>query len=365
MNFDLDEDQQLFRDAIERFLGPIDIAERRRQRAQPGAYPAERWQRLAELGLIALAAPEDSGGLGGSLIDLVLAAEALGRGLAIDPWLENGVLPVRLAAKAKDHQLVEALITGKCRAALAFAEPGRHFNLDPKNVRADGAHEISGTKTFVPGGATADLLLVTAAGPTGFGLYAITPVADRSAVQRRGYIVTDGSMAAEIDFHRAGASCLPIGASGFRDVIADIRLLAAAEMLGIMQRLFDDTVDYVKNREQFGVAIGTFQVLQHRLVDCYALLEQARSLVWRTALEASSAGTGWLGACAGTKAAVGDAAVKVALEAVQMHGGMGQTEELAIGHGLKRIMLLDRLFGDQDTCLAEFAASSVTQACAA
>lgn len=352
MNFDLEDDQRMIRDAIERFVGGFDIAARHRMRAAPGGYPAGRWRELADLGLLALAAPEAAGGLGGSRIDLALAAEAIGHGVAIDPWLEGGVLPVRLVAASGDAALVAALIAGEARAAFAFAEPRRRYVLEPRDVRVDAAARISGMKAFVLGGPDASLLFVTAAGPDGFGVYSV--LADTEQVRCRDYIVADGSHAAEITFHAAPATRLAIDFAAFLDVVADARLLAAAEMLGLAQRVFDETLGYVKQREQFGTPIGRFQALQHRLVDCYAAIEQARSLVLATALDTAS-GAAWHAAAAGAKAMVGRSAMHVALEAVQMHGGMGQTDELVIGHALKRIMLLDRLFGDEATCLAEFA----------
>jgi alkylation response protein AidB-like acyl-CoA dehydrogenase len=132
-------------------------------------------------------------------------------------------------------------------------------------------------------------------------------------------------------------------------------LLAAAEMVGLAQRLFDDTLAYVKQREQFGVPIGTFQVIQHRLVDCYAKLEQARSTLLRAAMADPANGRAWRRAALGAKAYVGEVADHIAREAVQLHGGMGITEELAIGHAMKRVLLLSTLLGDSDATLAEYA----------
>jgi alkylation response protein AidB-like acyl-CoA dehydrogenase len=177
--------------------------------------------------------------------------------------------------------------------------------------------------------------------------------ADAPGVSRRPYRVTDGSFAAEIELHDAPGERLAVDTTAFTDAVALARLLAAAEMLGLGQRAFDETVAYVRQREQFGVPIGSFQALQHRLVDCYAALEQVRSLVWRTALEGARGLAS--PAAAGVKAFAGEAMRRVIEEAVQMHGGMGQTHELAVGHALKRLMLLDRLFGDPDHCLAEYA----------
>ena len=138
MNFDFDDDQQLTRDTIGRFLGSVDIAARHAMRKSAGGYSRERWQEVADLGLLALAAPEAMGGMGGTMVDLALVAEALGKGVAIDPWLENGVLPIRLAATADDRALVEDLLAGSRFAAVAFAEPGRRYETDAVGTRAEG-----------------------------------------------------------------------------------------------------------------------------------------------------------------------------------------------------------------------------------
>lgn len=350
MNFDLDEDQVLVRDTIGRFLGPIDIAARHAMRKSDGGYSRARWQEIADLGLLALAAPQTMGGIGGTMVDLALVAEALGKGLAIDPWLENGVLPIRISAAAGDAALVADLTVGARFVAVAFAEPARRYETEAVGTKADGGH-VAGAKTLVLGAPLADTVLITVAGDK-------LAKIDKSAagVVRQDYPVIDGSNAATIDLHRAAAEIFDLPAAKFDRVIGDVRLLAAAEMLGLAQTMFDDTLAYVGERQQFGAAIGSFQALQHRLVECYAALEQARSMVLRTAmLDPTTDDANWPRIAAGAKAFVGEAATKIGLEAVQMHGGMGQTDELAIGHALKRVMLLDKLFGDQDHCLRTFA----------
>lgn len=350
MNFDLDEDQQLTRDTIGRFLGPIDIAARHAMRKGEGGYSRARWQEVADLGLLALAAPEAMGGMGGTMVDLALAAEALGMGLAIDPWLENAVLPIRLAAAVGDDALVGELAAGTQFAAVAFAEPARRYETEAVGTKADG-DQIAGAKTFVLGAPLADILLVTLAGNK-----LAKVVKDAAGIVRQDYPVIDGSNASTVDLHRMPADIFDLPDARFRRVIGDIRMLAAAEMVGLAQTMFDDTLAYVGERQQFGAAIGSFQALQHRLVECYAALEQARSMMLRTAmLDTTTDNANWPRITAGAKAFVGEAATKIGLEAVQMHGGMGQTDELAIGHALKRVMLLDKLFGDQDHCLRSFA----------
>ena len=148
---------------------------------------------------------------------------------------------------------------------------------------------------------------------------------------------------------------MDISEADFERVVADVRLLAGAEMVGLAQRLQDETLNYVKEREQFGVAIGSFQALQHRLVDCYSLLEQARSMLYRAALAGASDAAEWQRQAAGAKAYITQNADHVAREAVQMHGGMGITDELAIGHAMKRVLLLSKLFGDVDANLVQYA----------
>ena len=350
MNFDLDEDQQLTRDMIGRFLGPVDVAARHAMRKGENGYSRARWQEIADLGLLALAAPQAMGGIGGTMVDLALVAEALGKGVAIDPWLENGVLPVRLAAAAGDTALVADLIVGTQFAAVAFAEPARRYETEAVGTRAEGG-QIVGAKTFVLGAPLADTLLVTLAGNK------VARIGKGAAgIVQQDYPVIDGSNAATVDLHRSPAEILDLPKAKFERVIGDVRMLAAAEMVGLAQTMFDDTLAYVGERQQFGAAIGSFQALQHRLVECYAALEQARSMMLRTAmLDATTEDANWPRIAAGAKAFVGEAATRIGLEAVQMHGGMGQTDELAIGHALKRVMLLDKLFGDQDHCLRSFA----------
>lgn len=350
MNFDLDEDQQLTCDMIGRFLGPFDVAARHAMRKAGGGYARARWQEVADLGLLALAAPEAMGGIGGTMVDLVLVAEAFGKGIAIDPWLENGVLPVRLAATAGDTALVADLVTGAQFSAVAFAEPARRYETDAVGASAEG-DQVAGAKTFVLGAPLADVLLITLAG----NKLAKVPK-DAPGVVRQDYPVIDGSNASTVDLHRTPADIFDLPDPKFQRVIGDVRMLAAAEMVGLAQTMFDDTLAYVGERQQFGAAIGSFQALQHRLVECYAALEQARSMMLRTAmLDPTTDDANWPRIAAGAKAFVGEAATKIGLEAVQMHGGMGQTDELAIGHALKRVMLLDKLFGDQDHCLRTYA----------
>lgn len=359
MNFDLSDEQEMFRASVQRFAAPLEGEARRRLRAAPGGYTRERWNELAEMGLIVLSGDESGGGMGGSPIDLAVIAEAIGRAIAPDPWLENGVIPARLLAAAGRTDALAEVQSGASFIAFAFAERGQRFTLAPKAVtarRRGGGYVLQGEKTFVLGGALADRLIVSAdcEGEAAHFLVA----ADAAGVIRHPYRLVDGSIACEIRFAEveiAAADKLALTDDSLSDVVALVRLLAAAEMLGLAQRLFDDTLTYVRQREQFGAPIGSFQALQHRLVECYAALEQGRSMVYRGVLSDCGGRVGWNRIAAGAKAYVTAQADLIAREAVQMHGGMGITDELAVGHAMKRVLLLGRLFGDEETVLCDYA----------
>jgi len=340
MNFDLDENQQLFKAAVERFCAGSDTAARHAARRLPGGIDHNAWRALCELGLVAVAADEADGGLGGSLIDNAVVAMALGRGLAVEPWLECGFLAARLLA-GSDH--LAAVIAGDQLGSLAFAEPGRRFMLDAQTVRSvDGA--LNGEKTFVLAGGAADLFVVSAQFEGETRLFAVPR--DTPGLEIRVYPVADGSFAATLALRQV-AHGAPLPAS-FAQAIDATRIMAAAEMAGLAQRLFDDTLAFVKTREQFGQPLGRFQVIQHRLVDAYAKVENIQSSVWRALLQPAAPASA-------TKAFVADKAIWVAQQAVQLHGGMGMTDELAIGHGLKRILMLSKLFGDPAAGFADYA----------
>lgn len=357
MNFDLSEEQQMFVSSLERFAAPVDVEWRRRLRLSPTGYDRSRWKQLAEMGLIALAAGEDAGGMGGSAVDLALVLEAIGKANAPDPLLEHGILPALLLERGGAGDVLEGVLSGETIATLAWTERGQRYSLKAKGMKADAAGDsfiLTGEKTMVLGALLADLFIVTA--DLGGETACFLVPKDAPGLEVRAYRLADGSIAGEIKLTRTPASAkLSLDMAGLLSIAADLRLYAAAEMVGLGQRLLDDTLAYVKEREQFGVAIGSFQALQHRLVDCYAKEEQARSMLYRAALTDRTDAEKWQRAAAGAKAFIGENVDAIAREAVQMHGGMGITDELAIGHALKRVLVLARLFGDVDTVLAEYA----------
>lgn len=356
MNFDYDESQLLYRASVERFLEGRDIAARKAQRAQPGGIDRARWQAMAQLGLTAMALTEAKGGLGSSMLDLVAVGECFGQRISSDNWLENAVLPVLLAGAglADDHPLPGALAAGETIAALALFEPaGRHVTT-PRTTSAKASatgHVLSGDKTFVLGGMAAQWLLVSTHSESGPAVFLVA--ADAPGVFRRGYRVIDGNEAAEISFRNCAVSAdaqLALDWAVVEGALATARLIAAAEMAGLAQRLFDDTLAYVRQREQFGQPIGRFQAIQHRMVDAYALVDQAKSAL------IAAVTSGEPNEIAGMKAIVAECALQIGREAIQLHGGMGTTDELEIGHAHKRVLLLSQWLGDPasglDACAA-------------
>jgi len=361
MNFDLNEDQAMLKAMVERFCAERhggDLEKRRRQRACPGGFDRASWAALAELGLTAMPFTEADSGLGGGTVELIATAEALGAAMATEPFTECLVPAADLYSRADAGQragLIGPVVSGEVLPAFAVTEQAGRYNLAHVETRArqDKACGwlLAGAKTAVWQGMAADQIIVSARtggdirSTDGIELFVVSST--EQGVERRGWRAADGQLAAEVILKDAPATRLDgLGHEALDAAVRAAWLAAAAEMLGIAGLLFDATLNYVKTRVQFGKPLGAFQVVQHRLSDAYVALEQARSMVYRAAL-ASEADRSR--AAAGTKAFVSDAALKIAHEAVQFHGGMGVTDELVVGHGLKRIQLLSRLFGDPYT----------------
>jgi alkylation response protein AidB-like acyl-CoA dehydrogenase len=342
MNFDLDENQTLFRDSVERFCAPIDVATRTKMRRIDGGFDRVRWTELAELGLIGLAASESDGGLGGSILDNSVIAQALGTGLAIEPWLECGFLPARLLAGRPE---IMDVISGQKLTTLAFAERGGRYSLDARKVTGRNG-KLNGEKTFILSGGAADQFIVTA-NVSGQTQMFIVP-ASATGVDIRPYPIADGSLAAVVTFRDVAISDSIGGMELLSSAIDETRIMIAAEMVGCAQRLFKETLEYVKTREQFGQPLGRFQIIQHRMVDIYSKCEAIQSALYGAILKPSVNAEA-------IKAYIAEEAIWVGQQAVQLHGGMGMTDELAIGHGLKRILLLSKLFGDPASGISQYA----------
>ena len=366
MDFSISEEQSMLADSVSKFIDNDYDFERRQKIAESeDGYSKELWQTYAELGWTAVPFAEDDGGFGGGPIELMLMMEQFGRGLVVEPYLANIVLfGGVLRRAATDEQKAEwlaPLIEGSLQAALAFAEPQGRFNIADITTTAKQngkGYVLHGEKTCVLNGGNADLLVIPArtsgeqTDEDGITLFAIP--ADTAGITRRPYPTVDAQQAADIrlkDVQAEAAQILGETGKGFatlQAVIDEATLAVCAEALGIMRTMHEKTVEYSKQRVQFGVPIGTFQALQHRMVDSLMACEQSRSLLMWTVMVNSAESLEAQRAISAMKYQVGTAGIYVAREAVQIHGGMGMTWELDIAHYFKRMTAIDLLFGNAD-----------------
>ena len=366
MDFDLDEEQTMLGDLVARFVGDrYNLAARAGYRLTSDGFSRDNWGLLAELGLLALPFAEESGGLGGGVVELITVMEQFGRGLCVEPYLSDlilgGLLLERAGTQRQRAEWLPRIIAGETRVALAHFEHQARFNTAYVSTQVHGEGdraELSGGKTFVLAGEGVDAYIISARdhgspGDThGLSLWLVP--ASTSGLDRRSYRLTDGSVACELRFRNLkGAQRLSGGAEELLDIFETSRIAACAEMVGIMATLFDATLEHVRTRRQFGQAIGSFQAVQHRMADLYVLLEQSRSHLLRATLTNGDARRR-AAAIAGAKSFIGASAVKLGEECIQFHGGMGITDELAIGHGQKRILLLASLLGNAGSELVRY-----------
>jgi alkylation response protein AidB-like acyl-CoA dehydrogenase len=367
VQFSLSAEQTLLKDAVEAFVRDHTGTDRRRSdRIKARGYSSESWRSLAEIGILGVPFGAEEGGLGGGPRELIAVMESLGRGLCIEPVMEEVVLAGGLLARAGDasqkQAWLPALIGGEAHLALAHFEHTARFDLLDVRVRArssGGAVVLEGEKSMVPLAASADQWIVSARESDGgadadprIGLYLVTPTSP--GIERHDYRLIDGSIASAVRFRGAKANGrLRGGLAEFAASIDVARLAAGAEMVGIMSTLFEATIEYLKTRHQFSRPLSTFQALQHRLADLYVRLEQSRSHLYRAAA-CMGANDGVGASVAGMKSYVGRAAIELGEECVHLHGGIGTTDDLAIGHGYKRLLLLANLFGDPNSELARF-----------
>ncbi|OMG74087.1 acyl-CoA dehydrogenase family protein [Burkholderia ubonensis] len=367
MDFTFTDEQQQFADALRRYLDEQYGFETRQAivRSEAGVSDTQ-WQAFTELGLTALPVPDAQGGFGGSAIDMLVALQALGRALVVEPYWATavGVEALRVAGSGagEDAALLEGVAQGRKRLAVAFHEPHARYDLFVLDTRAsgpDGAQSLTGIKSIVQHGAQADVWIVPARLDDGaVGLFVVERGAAGADVVD--YRTIDGQRAATIRLHDTPARRL---AGGERDAAALERIadyatvLLCAEAVGALDELNRATVEYTKTREQFGVPIARFQALQHRMVDMLIHAEQARSLTYLAAVRyASDDADARRKAVSAAKARVGQAARFVGQQAVQLHGGMGVTNEVAAAHLFKRLSIIETTLGDTDHHLARIAA---------
>ena len=372
MDFSLTEEQALIRDSVEQFVSKAYAFEDRRRFSQlEFGFAPQNWEQFAELGWLAIPFDEADGGFDGGPVESILMMQEFGKGLVVEPYLATIVLAGGALKRSPNSdlkaRLLPALIDGSAQAALAFAEDGAGYRLDEVRTSASktaNGYSISGDKAVVLNGAAADWLFVVARtggerqDRNGLSLFCIR--ADSQGVTRRGFRTVDGMHAADIRFDdveakasdllTADGQALPL----LQAVIDDATLAVCAEAVGIMEMLSARTVDYTKQRKQFGVPLSTFQALQHRMVDMFMDLEQTRSLMLMAAIKLAEASPDASRAVAAVKYQVGTAGRRLGQEAVQLHGGMGVTDEMDVAHYFKRLTAIDTLFGNADYQLQRF-----------
>lgn len=350
MNFDLTEDQEMLKALAERFVADhYDHDSRRAFQAKAPGFSEDNWRLLGELGLLAAPFPEELGGIGLDATGIATLFEALGRGLVVEPLAEAVMVAGRLFAARAPAALREAwmddLLSGARRLALAHAEAGARGGYSPVRsvaTREGDAYRLSASKPFGIAGSQADAYIVSAqTDESGVELFLVP--ADTAGLTRRDWSLVDGTYATAITLDGVVVPAthrLEGGLAALAEAETLAALARSAEALGIMERLFADTLDYLRTRQQFGAALGSFQAIQHRMVAQYAAIEQSRALL-NLAL-VSWGQDGFARAVYGARAFIAAASVDLGHEMIQFHGGMGVTDELAVGAGHKRLLMLSR-----------------------
>jgi alkylation response protein AidB-like acyl-CoA dehydrogenase len=366
LQFALNPDQLLLKESVDKWLQERYGARQSLvYRSTPEGYSRENWRALATLGVLALPFSSDEGGLDGGPKETVTVMESMGRTLAVEPFLEEVILAAGLLGRAgtvqQKAQWLPRVMDGTAHLALAHVEQAARFDVQRVSVRATAdprGARLDGEKSMVPFAGSADLWIVsaqaekTSRNPTGNRFYLVAPDAD--GIDRRDFRLVDGTVASVISFRNAPTSgCFPEASEAIDFVFDAARLAAGAQMLGIMSLLYDSTLDYLKNRRQFGAPIASFQAIQHRMADLYVSLEQSRSMVYRAALTFDTPSRRPLGVAA-MKSYVSSAAVALGEDCVHLHGAMGMTDELDIGTGLKRLLVLASFLGDCDDDLSRY-----------
>jgi alkylation response protein AidB-like acyl-CoA dehydrogenase len=358
MDFNFTDEQQQFRDALRRYLDREYSFDARQKIVQSSAgTDARHWQAFAELGLTALPVPEAQGGFDGGAVHMLVVMQELGRALVVEPYWATavGIEALRLCAS---HDLLERAAAGEVKLAVAFHEPHARYDLFAvqTTARAEGDRFVlDGEKSIVQHGDEADFWIVPARVGGEIALFLVARDAVNANVTP--YRTIDGQRAATLVF--AGTPAVRLGDSNAATLehIADYAtLLLCAEALGALDALNHATVDYTKTRQQFGSPIARFQALQHRMVEMLIHAEQARSITYLAAARyASEDADARRQAVSAAKARVGQAARFVGQQAVQLHGGMGVTNEVAAAHWFKRLSIIETTLGDVDHHLARFA----------
>lgn len=370
MDFNLTDEQQMLRESASRFVREQYGFEARRKWAAADGWSPERWAQYAEMGWLSLSIPEELGGLGCSFVETALVVEELGRGMVLEPFVGGAVLAARLIERAdapgfgsQREASLAGLADGSVIALLAHSEPASRFELDSVATQAreaPGGWVIDGTKMMVPGAQAATHFIVSAqVQGQGIALFLV----NREAVVLHAYPLIDGTRAADIELNgvavgkdallAAPGSALPL----LEEAMDRAALAQVAEGLGCMEAVMELTSEYLKTRQQFGQPIGRFQALQHRMSEMFVEVQETRSILLRGIANLEGAPAARKQAVSAAKVMLGTAGRFVGGQGIQLHGGIGVTDEYQVGHYYKRLLALEKIYGDSDWHLDRFIAA--------
>ena len=361
MDFDFSDDQQQLRDAVRKWVDKGYDFERRRRIVAAGGFDRAAYNELAELGLTALTVPEPHGGLGLGAVDAMLVMEELGRGMVLEPLAQAFVASTVLshcAPEALQQEWLPRIASGQALVVLAQQERKARYHLDVCESKATvtpTGHALTAMKSIVPAGDQADAFIVPAQLDGQIALFLV----ERSAagVSTQGYVTQDGSRAAEVQLANAPATLITTDGLAALELAVDTGIAAlCAEAVGVMDQTLALTVEYMNQRKQFGVTIASFQALRHRVADMKMQLELARSMSYYASLKLNAPAAERRQAMARAKYQLGVSMRFVGQNAVQLHGGIGVTDEYIVSHYFKRLTQMEMTFGDTLHHLGEVSA---------
>ncbi|HMN94592.1 MAG TPA: acyl-CoA dehydrogenase family protein [Hydrogenophaga sp.] len=361
MDFDFSDDQEQLRDAVRKWVDKGYDFERRRAIVAAGGFDRAAYGELAELGLTGLYITEDDGGLGMGPVEGMVVMEELGRGIVLEPLAQTliaGAVLGGYASAGLKADWLPKIASGEAVVVLAHQERGARYRLDACKTTAEGSGDdcrLTGAKSIVPVGDRADAFLVPAMAGGQMGLYLV----ERSAagVSARGYLTQDGSRSAELVLQQTPARLVTADGLAALEHAVDIGIAATcAEAVGVMDKTLAITVDYMNTRKQFGVAIASFQALRHRVADMKMQLELARSMSYYASLKLNAPAPERRRALARAKVQLGQSMRFVGQQAVQLHGGIGVTDEYIVSHYFKKLTQMEMVFGDTLHHLGEVSA---------
>jgi hypothetical protein len=380
MDFNFTDEQTMLRDSIAKFVAAeYDFDKRKAILQSADGWSKKAWGTFAELGLMAAPLPEEYGGLGGGAVDTLVIMEEFGKGLVVEPWLQTVVIGGGFlrhgGSEAQKQEHLTAIASGEKVVAFAYAEPKGRYNLADLTTTAkkDGAgYVLNGHKGVVIGAPQADTLIVTARTAGGQrdakGVSVFIVPKKAKGVTTRDYATIDGFRASEVYFENVSVgadaligpadNALPLVEQVTDEAIAGL----CAEAVGTFRLMHSLTLEYARQRKQFGVPIGSFQVLQHRMVDMFMATEQSISMAYMATLKLGESAEERAKAVSAAKTQIGKSGRFIGQAAVQIHGGMGVTEEMRVGHYFKRATMIDAQFGNVDHHVKRFTNLSMPQA---